>query len=429
MTSRIIALLLMVALLGIVLQYPLLLETNRTGVLATSLGAVILFAYLLGEILSRIKLPRISGYLFAGMILGPYISGLLTHQTCRDFALIDQIALALIALSAGGELQLNSLRQRIGGISLMTLMQTVFLFIGGTLSFFFLARWLPLIQDLSTANRFAAAMVFGVISIAQSPSSTIAIITELRSSGKATETILGVAVIKDVLVIMLFALLIPIVKVIELGGEFELAFLINLGTELAISFGAGIAAGWLISLYLKHIKIHPVLFVLAFCYLVSEGSKTFHLDTLIVCIIAGFWVTNASKKGKELIEMIEGSSLIIYVIFFCITGATLDLFALQSVWEITLALVLVRMLLLSLATETSLKLTRDTFQSPHTLWMSFIAQAGVSLGLITILQREGISWGSSLKTIVVATIALNQIIGPITLKIALQKAGEAKKSR
>jgi len=181
-------------------------------------------------------------------------------------------------------------------------------------------------------------------------------------------------------------------------------------------------------IYLRYIHADPVLFVLAFCFLVSEGSRIWHLDTLIVCIVAGFLVTNASNQGKKLIDMIEDSSLVIYVIFFCLAGATLNLPALASAWEVTLWLVAARMGILFLTTWCGLRAAGETVSSPYSLWMSFLPQAGVSLGLMAVLMREHIPWGADIRTIVVATIALNQLIGPITLKFALQQSGETGKA-
>ncbi|MEW6234689.1 MAG: cation:proton antiporter [Candidatus Omnitrophota bacterium] len=429
MRSRSIAFFIMAALILIVRQYPFPLGESGIGGMAVALGGVILAAYLAGEILSRLRLPRISGYLFTGMALGPYIGGFLTNDMIRDFSLIDQIALALIALSAGGELRFASIRQRWRGIAYITLAQTISLFLAGAAVFFVIIHWLPFLSSLSFRGRLAASAIFGVISVAQSPSSTIAVITETRSSGKATEAILGVAVVKDVLVIVLFTALIPLVKISEQGGSFEWGFLGELAEELVFSCGAGLLAGWMISQYLKMIRIDAILFVLAFCYLVSEGSKTLHLDTLIICIIAGFWVTNASKQGKDLIETIENSSLIVYVIFFCIAGASLNLAALALAWAATIVLVLARMLAMAGSTWIGIRLSRDIYPSASSLWTAFLAQAGVSLGLVTILQREGISWGADLKTIVVTVIAVNQIVGPIALKFALQRSGETGKHR
>ncbi len=428
MLSRFIALLLILVLLLIVLQYPLQVTSSKSGLMALSLGIIILGGYLWGEILVRFKLPRISGYLFAGMLLGPYLGNILSHETIKNFYLIDQIALALIALSAGGELHLSSVKRHLKGIAFITLVQCIVLFAFGTGVFYLLSGWIPFLKEYSPVSRFGASMVFGVISVAQSPATTIAIITETKSSGIITELLLGVAVIKDVLVILFFAILIPTVKVMELGGGFEWEFLFKLGFELVLSFIVGMIAGMIISFYLKYVRANPVLFVLAFSYLVSEGSKTFHLDTLIVCIMAGLWVTNASKKGEELIKMIENSSLIIYVIFFCITGAALNLLAIQNTWELTLILIAARMLFLFFSTYIGCKAAKVEVPIPYTFWSAFLPQAGVSLGLITVLKRQGIPWGGHVEPIIIATIALNQIIGPITMKIALQRAGETNKS-
>ncbi len=210
------------------------------------------------------------------------------------------------------------------------------------------------------------------------------------------------------------------------GGGFQFGFLGKISEEIFLSFGAGIVAGILVSLYLKYIQTDPVLFILAFSYLISEAAKNFHLDTLIICITAGFWVTNASNRGKALIEMIEKIALLIYVVFFCLTGASLNLAALSSALFITIFLVAARMVFLYLSTSIGLRVSGESIRSPNTLWMAFLPQAGVSLGLITILQLENIQWGENLKTIVVAVIAVNQIIGPITLKYALQQSEDIK---
>jgi Kef-type K+ transport system membrane component KefB len=201
-----------------------------------------------------------------------------------------------------------------------------------------------------------------------------------------------------------------------------------LGGEIVFSILAGIIAGIGISLYLKYINLNRLLFVLAFSYLISVGSKTLHLDPILVCVFAGSWVTNASKRGKELIEMIEKGSLIIYVIFFFVAGASLNLVALRDMKWIALALVAIRNFYLAITTWAGVKVSKVPIPSPWTYWMAFIPQAGVSLGLLAILMRKGFEWAPILYTLTLACVALNQIIGPITLKYALQKTGETREN-
>ncbi len=429
MTSRITALIIIILLVVVAALYPSFTGTNA-GTLAVALGLVILVGYLVGEIGAHLQLPRLTGYIIAGMVIGPYCSNLLTHDAVDHLDLIDQIALALIALSAGGEFHLSSLKQRMKAIGWITASQVVLIFVLGTTSFYTVSTWLPFLEGMNSATRWAAGMVFGVIAIAQSPATTIAIITETKSAGPMTETVLGITVIKDVLVIIIFTSLVPLLKMLEFDqGGVNWGFLLGLFNELTISVLVGLGAGWFISIYLRFVNKNQVFFVLAFSYLISEGSKTFHLDTLIVCIAAGIWVTNASKRGKALIDMIEDSSLLIYVVFFTITGAALDLITLQSMFGLAMLLVAIRLLWTGVSTYAGAKLSREHFVCPQYLWMLFLPQAGVSLGLLSILIKEGFEWGEGMQTLMVAVIAVNQIIGPIFMKIGLAKCGELGKAQ
>lgn len=432
MISRLIALGILL-LMFTIMPFISFEQGVHEGGLAASLGLVILSGFLCGEIGSRLQLPRLTGYIVAGILIGPYVLGMLSHEVVAQLNLIDQIALAIIALSAGGELHLTSLRKRFRGIAWITGAQTVGIFSIGVLSFYLISSWMPFLQGLSSNSKLAVSLVFGVIAVAQSPATTIAIITETKSAGMVTETLLGITVIKDVLVIFLFSSLIPLLKMIEFdSGGMNVEFIFGLFYELGISIVAGLVAGFIISLYLRYVNQSPVLFVLAFSYLVSEGAKNFHLDTLIICIAAGVWVTNASKRGEDLIQMLEDSSLLVYVIFFTITGAALNLIALQTMFGFAVLLVVIRIMATGVSTYAGAKFSGETFPSPHWLWMLFLPQAGVSLGLLTVLIREGFAWSEGMQTLMIAVIAINQIVGPILMKNGLSicnEIGHAKRGR
>lgn len=426
MISRLAAFVILLLLALIVQMYPYGIETGGAPTVV-ALGFVILAGYLLGELLQPLRLPRISGYLFAGMLFGPYIGGILTQQTVKDLTLIDTIALSLIALSAGGELQMDFLKKGWKAIVSITLAQSVGVLVFSTAFFYFVAQALPFWTGFTMVQTISAALVFGVIAIAQSPSTTIAIINETQASGIATNTTLGVAVIKDVFVITLFTVALTVIEMLEQGiGAVQISHFLQLAGEIVFSIVAGIFMGVGISLYLRFINMNQVLFILAFSYLVSVGSKTLHLDPILVCVFAGMWVTNASKQGEELIKTIEKGSLIVYVIFFCVAGAMLNLSALEEMKWIALTLVGARMLFLWATTWAGVKLSRIPIPTVHSYWMAFLPQAGVSLGLLAILNKKGFEWAPVIYTLVLACIALNQILGPITMKYALQKTGETK---
>ncbi|MBN2328822.1 MAG: cation:proton antiporter [Candidatus Omnitrophica bacterium] len=426
MKDRLSALFIVFALVLIVRLYPYGELSEVQGAKAFSLGFVVLTGYLLGEILAPIRLPRITGYLLAGMLIGPYALKIVSKESVKDFLLIDQIALTLIALTAGGELRLANLKRCWKGIISITLNQTVWVFLWGTFTTYILVSYAPIFAPLSTQAKWGISLVIGVIAIAQSPSTTIAIITETRASGLSSDLALGVAVVKDVIVITLFTCVLMALGMMDQGLEaLEWEKLLRLGEELLLSIGVGVLAGIALSFYLAKVKVDPILFLLAFCYLVSAGSQSFHLDALLVCVTAGVWVTNASSQGRELIKTIEESSLIIYVIFFCVAGASLNLNALADMWILALLLVVLRMASLAFSTWIGAYLSGISLKSLKTYWMVFLPQAGVSLGLAALLNREGLSWAPAVKTLVVACIAVNQIIGPILMKYALIKSGDA----
>lgn len=427
MITRISSLFVIIACACIVRAYPYGELSGVQGVTAFSLGLVILGGYLLGELISLLTLPRITGYLLAGMLAGPCLGGMLSQATVKNLTLIDQIALSLIALSAGGELRLDTLRKQWKGIVSITLSQTIGVFVLGTAAFALTSAFFPFMRDDPWTTRIAAGLVFGAISVAQSPATTIALISETRSKGVCTDITLGTAVLKDVMVIILFTITLSVDHLLELeGASISMQPFISLGGELLFSILTGLATGWGIAFFLSRVNSDPVLFLLAFSYLISVGSHSIHLDPVLICVVAGIWVTNTTEQGEKLLSIIGKGSLVIYVIFFCVAGAALDLNALQTMSVLAVLLTLIRMALLALTTGAGVAIAKPPIRSPWTYWMGFLPQAGVSLGLVMVLRREAFWWGDKMATLLVACIALNQIFGPILMKIAFQQSGETR---
>lgn len=428
---RISALLLVVALFFVVKMYPFGELSGIQGETIGALGLVVLGGYLIGEILAMLTMPRVSGYIVAGLLFGPDVLGLISVSDVQSLRLIDSIALSVIALTAGGELHWDSLRKRAGDLLAITAFQTLISVTLGTVSFIVIL-WitgLDFLNDQSFATWVIAGMIFGAIVVSQAPAIVMAIIADTRSKGTSTELILGVSVLIDIVVIILFTTLMTLARITSEGGGFELEPFLLLANKIFGSALAGIGAGMLLSMYLKHVKREPVLVLLAFSYLVYVGGKTLYFDPLIICVTAGVWVTNASKRGHELIEMIEGGSLIVYVIFFCVAGAGLDLDALQLMGGTALLLFLARLVLMGASTWAAVTWMNTPIRSPNTFWLGFLPQAGVSLGLVAILNKEGFSWGYEFSTLLIALIALNQLLGPFGMKYALQQAGDTADAR
>jgi Kef-type K+ transport system membrane component KefB len=404
-----------------------------------SFGFLLLAAYLVGDVLSWFKVPKITGYILAGILFGPHAFEFVSAATVGDLKLLDDLALTFIALAAGGELRLDELRQRRRsiGLTLLFLMGVVFL---GVAAFVVAARsLLPFLDGGSTAEILAVAAILGTFSLARSPSSAIAIISECKARGPFTETVLGVTVVMDLLVIIVFAVVVSFCQtLVGSAGAMDLRFVAMVVAEIAGSIVGGIALGGVISFYIRWVRAELIVFILGMAFMVAFFSRQFallldqlysvplHLEPMLICVTAGFWVRNFSRAGDQFMERIDRSSLPIYVIFFALTGAAINIDALQQTWLIAILLVIVRFVLIWLGAYCGAAASGDAPLFRQMSGFSYITQAGVSLGLAGIVMRRFPEWGVALATTIVAIITLNQVIGPIAFKFALGAVGEAR---
>jgi Kef-type K+ transport system membrane component KefB len=404
-------------------------------------GFLLLAAYLIGDVLSRLNLPKITGYILAGILFGPYLLNTVSTSTVGELRLIDDLALTFIALAAGGELRLAELRERRSSITRTVLLQAVIVFLGVGGFVFALRPLLPFLEGMPLTHLWAVALLMGTFALARSPSSAIAIVSECKARGPFTEMVLGVTIVMDVLVIILFAAMVSISQtLISPGGQMDFRLISMIAIALVGSILAGIILGWIISFYMRNVRAELLVFILALAFMVTLFSRHFallldqvfsislHLEPMLICVTAGFWVRNFSRDGDLFMEKIDRSSLPIYVIFFSLTGAALNVDALRQTWLLALLLVAARCILIWLGAYLGGLSSGDPPNFRRMSGLGFITQAGVSLGLAGIVVRRFPEWGTDLATIFVAVIALNQIIGPITFKFALNAVGEARTS-
>jgi Kef-type K+ transport system membrane component KefB len=405
-------------------------------------GFLLLVAYLVGEIFSILSLPRISGYILTGVLFGPHVLGFVDSNMVRLLKIVDDLALTFIALAAGGELRMSELTHRFRSILYTIAFLTVVVWSGVAIFVLLAHPFIPYLREMPFPLLVSAALLFGVISVARSPSSAIAIIKECRACGPFTEGVLGVTVAMDVLIILLFAATLSVIdRLTHPGQSFHVGSLVVISAEILVSIGLGYLIGSLIATYIKHIKTYLAIFILGVTFSIARFSNhlgvsmehyfqmAVHLEPLLICMAAGFVIQNRSREGPRLMEAIDRSSLPVYVIFFALTGAALDLSALRQTWTMALMLVGVRLLMIWLGSFWGGRLSGDPPIFYRNSWLAFITQAGVSLGLASIVAKRYPGWGAALTTIVVAVIAVNQFIGPVAFKVALNRVGETRQEK
>ncbi len=391
-----------------------------------SLGFIMLAAFFSGRSIRRAGFPLITGYILAGLLCGPHVLGLLSEQVIVELRLIDSIALSLIALAAGGELRWKELRAGLRGILLITGFQSLFVFGGIFLLLLFLFGSLPSLRGMPSSIAVPVALFLSVIAAANSPSTVIAVVTELRARGRMTESILGVTVLKDVLVIALFAGVASLSIYLDTaGGSLDLGLIGETVWRLAASAAGGAVLGLLLIFYIDRVGAELVLFMIGVSFISTELFHHFGLHPLLATVVAGFVVQNFSSHGRMFIESLERASLPIFVIFFAIAGAGLDLSALRSWWPIVLLVLVGRTVLVWGGTALGGIAAGETSHIRRLSWLGYLPQAGVSLGLAVLVTEHYPTWGELVEDVGISMIALNQIIGPVGLKYALVRSGEA----
>ncbi len=393
----------------------------------------------IGQFFTKIKLPLISGFLFAGIITGPFVLDLIPAEAVEHLRFVDEVSLAVIAFAAGSELYLKELRSRFRSITWVTIGLVVSTFTLSSSIVFILADFIPFMQAMPVTSRIAVSILAGAILVARSPSSAIAIVNELRARGPFTQTALGVTVVMDVVVIVLFAFNSSVADALLTNLDFNLSFIFLLLAELSISLGLGYVLGKILQLILacrtNSLTKAGMILAVGYGVFVLSGTirSTSHtqlsfevfLEPLLICMIGSFVVTNYTPYRDEFLKIMHDIGPPVYIAFFTLTGASLALDILVKTWPIALALFVARLGAIFIGSFSGGVVAGDPMSHNRIGWMSYVTQAGVGLGLAKEVAVEFPEWGAAFATVIISVIVLNQIVGPPLFKWAINRVGES----
>ncbi|MCP5097489.1 MAG: potassium transporter TrkA [Chloroflexi bacterium] len=406
--------------------------------LFTTLFIIVLAARQMGDIFARFKLPLISGFLFTGILVGPFVLDFVHTETIPQFLWLDELALAFIAFAAGAELELQVIRGYFRSIVSLISAQVIAVLALGITVFFFIKDMIPFMATVPQREVMAIALLSATIMIARSPSSALAIIKELRARGPFTHKVLGATVLMDAVVIIIFAASVSVAAVLVEGATFNIGLLIFVIFEILLDIGLGIALGLLLqaitNIPYRIIKSALILLLGLSVFSLSTVLHDFHLfsipvgifsEPLLICMTAGFYVTNFTRLASDFQHTIEEMSPGVFLLFFTLVGIELELEVIGQTWAIMLILVSVRLVAIFIGSFAGSAIARDHSPENIFLGLGFITQAGVSIGLAKEVGVEFSTWGSELATLAIGVIVLNQIIGPPVLKWAINRVGES----
>jgi len=393
----------------------------------------------IGHFLGKYNLPHITGYLFTGMVVGPFVLNLMPKGSTEQLLIIDQLSLAVIAFIAGSELFLKELRSRLRPILLNTSGVVIAGIIINSIAFFFLTELIPFTQGMAVTGRIAVAVLGSTILLALSPASTIAVMQEVRARGPFSKTVLSMTVVMDVVVIVLFAVVAALAAaLLEENASLNLTFLVQLAIDLTVAVIGGVTLGqviaWTIGTHLhKLIKIVVMLALGTSVFIASAQVTAFtksigfeiHLEALLICMIAGFYITNFTKHRSEFEHLLQDISPAIYVAFFTLTGVGLKLDILFGTIGIALLLFGVRIVSILIGSYAGGYIAGEDQLIRRNAWMGLITQAGIALGLAREVAAEFPALGDSFATMIVSVVVLNEMFGPLFLKHVLRRVGES----
>ncbi len=393
-------------------------------VTALALGFALIAAALAGSLLERIGLPRVTGYLLFGMICGPYVANIITHQMAQDLQLFNGLAVVLIAFVAGLEMNLQRLRPRLrpmlelGGVTILTIYIALFVV------FWTAWPWMGIAPQLAGLQRAAVAILLTTVVASFSPTVTIALIAESRAAGPLSELTLAVVILADLVLILLFTLVMQLVRH-AFGGAAEIGLLVSLSWDIFGSFAFGAVVGALFAFYLRHVGREVPIVLLAMCAVIGGLGAQLHMEPLLAALAAGLVVENiAPPRGDLLKQAVERGALPVLVVFFAAAGASLQLNALATIGGVAAAVAVLRTALIWAATRAGVRYARIAPATGRLVWKGLVSQAGVTLGLTLIVAGEYPGWGATLQTLMVGLIAIHQLVGPVLFRTALASAGE-----
>jgi len=413
---------------GALLLEPLRVPTE--GVIAPRslflFGILLLAADTLGAVASDLRLPRIVGYLVAGLLLGPSLLGLVPNPVFEDLGMMKRLAVGLIGLLAGMELRMDDLRKRWRSILAILVFQTVFVILVVVPAFVVASRWMPFVSGLAMAPLILVAFLFATMLAVNSPMVTLALIEETRAHGPVAKTTLGVVLVADVVVIVLFTIAYSLTQAAFTGGGtggFELA--LRLTRDVGGSLFAGAIIGGILALYVRFVKRELVLFAVVLVFASEAAAGALHFELLLSLLVAGFLVENgAPEQAEPLFHALELVSGPVFVIFFAMTGGELVLSVFVSLWPVVLVVAVLRGVALVYGNRFGARLGGAEPEVERLGWMGLVPQAGVALGFASLVAEGLPQVGVGLQALTVGIITLNTSIGPVLFRTALVRAGE-----
>jgi Kef-type K+ transport system membrane component KefB len=380
------------------------------------LGIVLAIGLAGGRVAKKVKLPNVSGYLVAGLLLGPSFLRLVTAQDIDSFAVISEVALAIIAFSIGSEFVLEDMLKLGKSIMVITLLEVV-----GAIGVVFSLMYFVFGQP------FAFSIVIAAMSAATAPAATLLVIRQYRADGPVTRTLLPVAALDDILGIVAFGFAMSAARLSTGNAHTSLARMLVMPlVEIVGSLALGTALGFLLARIARRAGDRDELQGLSLCAIaVATGlSNLLGLSALLTNIMMGTILVNVMVHSIRVFTSVNDFASPVYVLFFTLAGASLDVRILMSVGVMGVAYIFARAAGKVIGASVGARLTKAPETVVKYLGFTLLPQGGISIGLSVLVRQFLPEYAVAITTIIMFSVLVYEVSGPIFAKLAIGKAGE-----
>ena len=401
------------------------------------IGIIIFSGFVVGELCTRIRLPKVTGYILAGLILNPRLTHFIPEEFVEHTALVTNIALSFITFSVGGTLLFSKIRSLGKSIIYITIFEAEFAFLFVGASFIILA---PIItsQPEFTFLAFFIPLALLLASLASptDPSATLAVEHQFKAKGEVTSTIMGVAAFDDILGILNYSLAVSIATIGILHQSLEIYTIALPFIRILGSIILGSLFGYFLNILTKLVSketegvlITLIISLLALCY---GLAGMFGADELLSTMTMGIIVVNYNIKKEKIFNMLERyTEELIFVLFFTISAMHLDFSVMVSNYLFIIVFIVFRSLGKLSGTIVGGKLSKSSRAVQKYTAGGLIPQGGIVIGLALVIKQNPAfnSVSDIILNVIIGATIIHEIIGPIVSKFSLEKAGEITLSK
>ena len=383
-----------------------------------SLGVAILIGLVFNRLVKLLGLPNVTGYLVAGVLLGPSFFQVIPASWISSLTLLVNVALGFIAFSIGGEFRISKIKTIGKSVLIIT---------------FFQALVTTALVDIGLMLFFppAVAVSLGAIATATAPAATLMVVRQYNAKGPVTDMLLPVVALDDAIGLIVFSVSLSVAKLMVATERPNVALmLLDPIREIVLSLvvGAVIGAALTYGMGFFHSRSNRLTSIICAVFLGTSLASLWHLSSLLLCMAIGAVMANFYNESEKMLDITEHWTPVVFLLFFIISGAELDLGILPTVGLLGVLYIVLRSFGKYFGARLGAAVVHEDKNIRKYLGVALLPQAGVAIGMSQIVVSAlPAEYGTSIRAVVLCATLVYELVGPLLTKFVLTKAGEITK--